>query len=537
MPTAAHRTFALSVGLIVAWSMSAGAAAAASTVDSNTALSSNGGGCYAPPISQTSPFDQLAAVNPEWAPVVNGASPLSSPILVHGSVVDSHISQLDFPAGHVRFDQNTDISLDPADAHFLATGNLSSAEGRGLLELEWETGSYPSWAWAGEGDRIVALGRWIFDCGHPDPTPGHKSGSAVPCLTADDPPAGVACVGAVFNYRSEMHPPQAVAVIRSGGGATIRDAGRAVPVTRADVFVSADGGGAGDACVVTHKSSLPAILGAPCFPLSAPLALVPPGAAPLNSTDFTFIVPLPAVRGGRQPVLRVLTRTTPALGTTPVPARLQVTPHLDGADPHYEVTVKMTEAVEGRMPTGFAATLLAGWQQAPASPMVHLRVTIDGIVVNNALKPVVPRVPTPAGWKMQTNVNNDWQEIGGLDLVAAGSAGLFIPTSGAYDLFMPRSTPLNIHADAASAGCVDTLFGHSLLEDLFRFGFTGNPSTLPGALQLGLTCLSATELDAGSIDVTYTAPGFGVSDTPIQVMSSTGAFQLRFRIERVEDGG
>lgn len=533
---AAHRTFALSVGLMLAWSVSAGTAVADSPVDSNTALSSSGGGCYAPPIIETSPFDLLAAVNPEWAPVVNGASPFSPPVLVHGMVVDSHISQADFPAGHVRFDQNTDIALDPADAHFLATGNLVS--GQPSLELEWETGSYPSWAWAGEGDRIVALGRWIFDCGHPDPIPGHKSGSGEPCLTAADPPAGVACLGAVFNYRSEMHPPQAVAVIHSGGGALIRDAGRAVPATRADVFVSADGGGAGDACVVTHKSSLNAILGAPCFPLSAPLALLPPGAAPLNSTDFTFDVPLPAVRGGRQPVLRVLPRATPTLGATPVPARLQVTPHLDGADPHYSVTVRMTEAVDGRMPTGFAATLLAGWQQAPASPMVHLRVTIDGIVVNDALKPVVLGVPTPAGWKMQTNVNNEWQEIGGLDLVAAGSVGLFTPASAAYDLFIPKSTPLHIHADAASSGCVDTLFGHTLLDDLIRFGFTGNPNTLPGALQLGLTCLNfATERDAGSIDVTYAAPTFGVSDTPIQVTSSNGAFQLRFRIERVEEGG
>ncbi len=531
---AAHRSFALSVGLALAWSVSAATAAADSTVDSNSALSSNGGGCFAPPITQTSPFDQLAAVNPEWAPVVNGASPFSSPILVHGTVVDSHVSQLDFPAGHVRFDQNTDIALVPADVHFLATGNM--AGGQPVLELEWETGSYPSWAWAGEGDRIVALGRWIFDCGHPDPIPGHKSGSGEPCLTAADPPAGVACLGAVFNYRSEMHPPQAVAVIHSGGGANIRDAGRAVPVTRADVFVSADGGGAGDACVVTHKSTVDAILGAPCFPLSAPLALLPPGAAPLNSTDFTFDVPLPAVRSGRQPVLRVLPRTTPALGSTPVPARLLVTPHLDGADPHYEVTVRMTEAVGGRMPTGFAATLLAGWQQAPDSPMVHLRVTIDGIVVNDALKPVVPGVPTPAGWKMQTNVNNEWQEIGGLDQVAFSSVGLFTPASAQYDLFMPRSTPLHLHADAASMGCVDTLFGHTLLDDLFRFGFNGDPSTLPGALGLGLTCLNATERDAGSIDITYAAPGFGVSDTPIQITSSNGAFQLRFRIERVEDG-
>src|SRR6266581_5077510 len=65
-------------------------AASAGPVDSNTALASNGGGCYSPPILQTSLFDQLPAVNPEWAPVVNGSSPLSVPVMVHGTAVESH---------------------------------------------------------------------------------------------------------------------------------------------------------------------------------------------------------------------------------------------------------------------------------------------------------------------------------------------------------------------------------------------------------------------------------------------------------------
>jgi hypothetical protein len=534
---AVRRICALSIGFVLALATPV-ATAADGPVDSNSALFSNGGGCFVPPIVQTSPLDQLAAVNPEWAPVVNGSSPLSAPVLVHGTAVESHVSQADFPAGHVTFDQNTEITLDTADGHFLATGNYFAPNlnhGRPTLELEWETGSYPAWAWAGDGDRIVALGRWIFDCGHPDPIPGHKDGTSIPCLTDSDQPAGVPCVGAVFNYRSEMHPPQAVAVIRSGGAAMLQGDGRAVPVTRADVYVSADGGGAGDACVVTHKTSLPAILGAPCFPLRAPLALLPSAAAPLNSRDFSFDIPLPAVQGGRDPILDVLARPTPALGTAPVAAPLQVVPHLDAANPFYEVTVRMTQAVDGTLPTGFAATLLAGWQHAPASPMVHLRVTVDGVVVNDALKPTVPGITIPPGWKMQTELDGAWQEIGGLDGIDAGSVGRLTPLSASYDLFLPRSGSVDLHVDAASIGCVDTLFAHSLLADLIRFGFNpADPSTLNGALQLGLTCLNTPELSAGSIDVSFGAPQFGASDTTYSVTSSNGAFTLRFHIERVD---
>ncbi len=531
-------TYAAGIAVVLALTP---VAASGGPVDSNTALASNGGGCYPPPIVQTSVFDQLPAVNPEWAPVLNGSSPLSVPVMVHGMAVESHVSRDDFPAGHVTFDQNTELRVDAADASFLASGNYFAPnlhDGKPTLELEWETGSYPAWAWAGEGDRVVALGRWIFDCGHPGPIPGLKQGTTIPCLTDADAPAGVPCIGAEFNYRSEMHPPQAVAVIRSGGAAMLRDAGRAVPVTRADVYVSADGGGAGDACVVTHKTSLNAILGAPCFPLRAPLALVPLGtAAPLNSRDFSFDVPLPAVNGGTDPILQVIGRPTPALGTTPVTPQLRVVPHLDGANPHYEVTVLMTELVGSRMPTGFAATMLAGWQRSPASPLVHLRVTIDGVTVNRPLKPTNLPVTIPPGWKMDAELNGAWQQVGGLDGIGARSTVLTVPIATSYDVFLLRDQKLNLHADAASIGCIDTLFGHSLLDDLIRFGFDPtNPATLNPAVQLGSVCLlAASEVGAGSVDVSFGAPTWGVNDSAYQVMSSTGAFSLSFRIERVED--
>ena len=533
----------LSLGAVLFAALFAGSAALASSgpVDSNSALFTNGGGCFPPPVTQTSPFDQLRALNPEWAPVVNGRSVLSQPVLVHGTAVGSQVSRVDFPSTHVTFDQNTDLALDAAEAGFLATGNLYAPNlvgGKPVLEVEWETGSYPAWAWAGVGDRMVLLGRWIFDCGHPDPILGHGNLSGLPCLTAFDLPTGDSCVGAILNYRSEMHPPQAVAVIRSGGGAVLDDGGRGVPATRADVYVSSDGGAAGDACVVTHKTTLEGILGAPCFPLALPLALLPPNATPLK-TNFTFDVPLPAVSGGRNPVLRIMQRPTPSPGTPPVPAHLQVTPQLDGPTPHFEVSVQMAQTVDGQLPTGFAATIFAGWLQAPASPMVHLRLTVDGLIVNNPLKPAVPGVAIPPGWKMEANVNGLWQQAGGSGLGqidASTPAGLFVPSTAVFEQYVPLGGTLHLEANAASRGCIDTMFGQRLLDDLIRFGFDPtNPATLPGALQTGLICVGAAEVDAGAVDAVFGAPRYGVSPSVYHVPSSTGAYTLVFRIERVDD--
>lgn len=262
-------------------------------------------------------------------------------------------------------------------------------------------------------------------------------------------------------------------------------------------------------------------------------------------------------------MVRVVPRPTPSLAGPPVTARLVITPRLAGSEPHFEVSVRMTEPVDGKPPTGFAATLLAGWEDAPRSRLVHVRVTLEGVVVRNALKPVLPGVPTPPGWKLQANVDGEWQEIAGLEQVADDSEGRFFPVRALYDQFLRRDATLRLHADAASIGCLDTLFAHSLLEDFIRFGFNpADPRTLPGALRLGETCLAATERDPGAVDVTFDGPRFGAREAPYEIASrggaartcSTsssracttdadcpagetcdGAFKLRFRIERGEE--
>ena len=152
----------LGVGVMVA--CLAHLPAAAAPVNSDLAVAENGGGCY-PTGIHPAVLDMLTLINPEWAPILNGQTVDSAPVLVHGTVQGMHgDTSGDFPATHIRADVNHFVALDPADADRLATGNDDL-----LLHFEWEAGAYPAWAWAGTGDRVVGLGRWIFDCGHPGP--------------------------------------------------------------------------------------------------------------------------------------------------------------------------------------------------------------------------------------------------------------------------------------------------------------------------------------------------------------------------------
>src|SRR5438552_2308754 len=100
--------------------------------------------------------------------------------------------------------------------------------------------------------------------------------------------AGETCMGTVFNYHSELHPPQAVAVSRLGAGHAFsrrRKGGRLA--TRTDVWITPDGGGAGDRCVVTHRPNpFDLVSATECFPLSQPPANV-------NASNFEFDIPLP----------------------------------------------------------------------------------------------------------------------------------------------------------------------------------------------------------------------------------------------------
>jgi len=489
-------------------------ASATDRINSDLGGAPYGGGCY-PTGLNTSVLDMLTLIDPEWAPVTNGHSVDSAPITIHGTVNDMHgDTSGDFPTTHLRADVVHVLDLDDADKSRLGTGNDEE------LQTEWEAGQYPAWAWAGAGDRMVAMGRFIFDCGHPGSVPGTCSGTTTrPCVIKDDcrppvcPDCGSfeLCTNPHFNYSTEIHPPQAAAAIRQGRGAIVSDTPgtQAVPATRVDIYASPNAGGAGDRCVLTHLQSAAGELVVQCFPVSQPVAQ-------FNTDDFRFEIPLPPRPPGHRLSWRITDRSLPGA----VPARLRISRKKHDGVPFLLARLKLSRPVHGQIPTGYAATLEAGWLEDPTS-LTHVRTTVTAVVVENALQPVVPSVPrtcsssdTPCNvtadcppgescfgrgpvkqWRGQVGVNGEWAEFAGLDDVDSGET---FPQSIVFDQYLPASASLHLEATTRSHECIDSMYGKSLADGLVELGFNK-----------GVLCLATNARDPGAIDVTYAAPDFG----------------------------
>jgi hypothetical protein len=534
----------LACGAIV---LALAASASAAFIDSNLAAAPitqmNGGGCY--PVSiAPSLFDMLVLINPEWAPVDVGTflPPFSDPITVHGSIDLVKINEAgDFPSDHVTDDQNTLATLDPADMGFVSTGNVGP-EGveAGQIELEWEISSYPLFAWAGTGDRYTGVGRWIWDCGHPGANPvGHCSVTATqPCVVNADCAAplcpgcigGETCNGVNFNYHSELHPPQAVAVTRTHGYRPSKRVRFGRRATRTDVWINPDGGGAGDACWLTHQASALSLLSLECYPLSQPIANV-------NATDFAFDIALPPRPPGDAgpPQVKVFDRTPRGL-----PRPRVDTTFIDGLNPIVHAVVHMTTPVHGQLPSQVGKTIIARWRH-DTTPVTHVRIHVTGIEIVNPLKRVAPLPPLkkrcsvtttqdcsalacPAGeqclslggptpgWQIFLEANGDWREIPGLDAVA--SPGL-IPLNISYDLGLLPTDTLQLHASGKSLACLESqLYGRSLAGDLALYGLTD-----------GTTCLADSSHDIGQFNLNLSGPSFGGANPPASYTTQSAGGQ------------
>src|SRR5262249_9412092 len=85
--------------------------ALAAPVDSDLAVAALGGGCH-PTGIQPALLDMLTLINPEWAPVLNGQTVDSTPVLIHGLVQGMHgDTSGDFPSTHLRADVNHFVQL------------------------------------------------------------------------------------------------------------------------------------------------------------------------------------------------------------------------------------------------------------------------------------------------------------------------------------------------------------------------------------------------------------------------------------------
>ena len=135
---------------------------------------------------------------------------------VEGVLIKSKITSTDFPLKpwHTYYDWNFIIKPDLQYTYLNSPLNEELNKDERLLECEWDTGHCPSWAWPQVGDRVMMVGRWIYDCGHP---------------------------GGDHQYRSEIHPPKALVSFRRDGTILPGNVGP-TQTNNAVVFIGREGG-------------------------------------------------------------------------------------------------------------------------------------------------------------------------------------------------------------------------------------------------------------------------------------------------------
>jgi hypothetical protein len=110
---------------------------------------------------------------------------------IEGILTRSRISDEDVPMQpwHRDYDWIMYVRLDKQYKYLVSPANREDDDDPTnvvKLECEWDSAFLPAWAWPSFGSRVWVVGRWVYDCGHPE--------------------AG---------HRTEIHPPKALVSFRS----------------------------------------------------------------------------------------------------------------------------------------------------------------------------------------------------------------------------------------------------------------------------------------------------------------------------------
>jgi hypothetical protein len=330
-------------------------------------------GGYIPslPIKCTSPGTGI--FDPQWRLV---AYPNDDPVTLEGQVTSSKLAWDDNQADHHSRDRNFFVFPDLAYAHLLSFGNFHIGEPNeiGRMEVEWESAAFPAWALPMPGDRVHLEGSHIWDCAH----------------------------GVNGEYRTEIHPPRLLMVLRdaaneqwSNGSATIpprpgwadRMPGLGsvpVPVTRADVFGSSDGGEAREQLTCFHPAALPP----------------PPGCPPdwyqeLRAKKYDLFVPAPPKP---DPDAQLMMKLVPrpflncdsddgncgdALDELAShPERFTFTEQNGLFEQGVAIHIDLTGPEPNSLLYGFAFTLEVGWNRPAVTLPQRLKVTVLGVHID-----------------------------------------------------------------------------------------------------------------------------------------------------------
>jgi hypothetical protein len=298
------------------------------------------------------------------------------------------------------------------------------------MEVEWDNaslmkvnddddrtwGAVPEYVWPAVGDRVWVEGRWVFDCGHP----------SVPKVLPED--------RKYVKYSTEIHPPRALVTFRLNhpalsslgsifseswlpvtGAPTLNAAGKPssdpthVPVTQADIFISGNGGGANDLCMIEATTSSNDCQHGHTNPViqvgdrNYVFDIYPPGTdyhAPMRNGTFHVDPPVPGAslqwrtmdQKGELPAhacpINNNCLTPPAIfclidASTPPPDQSETgCPSLPAQPTRLRVIVAFNHNTDWNY---FAQSVLLGWDDVPAPPNTPavrtFRVTLHGFTV------------------------------------------------------------------------------------------------------------------------------------------------------------
>jgi hypothetical protein len=281
----------------------------------------------------------------------------------------SRVATSDDPITHRSFDLNVDVRVDPGTA-FLTGASRDGTPQQDHLHLERESGSIPTFAWPTAGDRVSALGSWVWDCDH---------------------------FGGL-GEKTEFHPFRALWVARTPGRPRTARA-----ETEGDLFVSTDGTAAGAQADCAHRTK-----GSAAYKDCAHSAS---SWQDVNG-DYSFdLSPPPRPSKTAHLVVRVVDRGSVAA------------PRVNAVFNDAVVRVSFTVAAAGGKNVVVAKQVFAGWQEA--KPPVHLRLRFDRVLIRRAMDPSCrPDQPAclaknestllgqiaaaPGEWQITWNVAGNW---------------------------------------------------------------------------------------------------------------------------------
>jgi len=368
----------------------------------------------------------------------------------------------DTPANHFSHDLDFEVRLDPGQT------NLLSTQAEDSLPIEWEAGIrphektgdgarpiFPKRVWPSEGDRIWVDGNWIFDCGHP----------------TDD---GL--------YKTEIHPARALATMRDVAAPIPGTGTTPVPVTLTDLYITGKGGFAPN-----QLNCGPDIIigdhGGTCGQDPAPED-DSYKTTPINDTDFTFDVCLPArPRPNAVVKWRVDTPSDNTVNIEPVVQLVNASGFCVTDDPAIDAgkMLRVTAPLRNTAtpPTSvYSRRIYAGWVVAPDEVLPHRRVTLKNTDLHED-HDLDPGDGELTFWWLNLNrAENPWFRLSDFatgnmddydDDFGPGDGIMHFTADANFDFYLRHDQAFNIRSRGFEQDCFDNLFdgtfyGHPRLE-------------------------------------------------------------------------